>query len=187
MLLSDRDILAAMEHEAIDIDPFDHSCLNPASVDLRLHHLYRRPDWKARQIDVSNVPANHTQLVDSTEPMLQEEIGRICIKPGEFLLMSTAEVVTLGPLFAARVEGKSSLARLGLAVHVTGGFIDPGFAGHVTLEVANLAQWEITLHAGMKIAQIAFHALSSAPLNDYTVTGRYSGQVGPTESRYTLS
>lgn len=180
MLLSDRDILDAIFDGDVGIHPFDTAALQPASVDLRLHGIYRVPKHMVFHIDVADVPKDYTELAYAKfgEP--------IAISPGRFILASTEEVVRCGSRHAARIEGKSSLARLGLAVHVTGGFIDPGFDGQVTLEIVNLAPWTITLRAGMRIAQVAFFQLRREPDQLYTKTGRYNNQHGPTESKYTL-
>lgn len=180
MLLSDHDIDEAVADGFINLTPYDRAALQPASIDVRLDGTFRRPKFDVRHIDVANVPEGHT--VEYAVPFG----GEIELAPGEFMLGSTREVVSLSTFHAARFEGKSSLARLGVAVHVTGGFIDPGFVGQVTVEIANLAPWAITLRAGMRIGQLAFHRLSSPPLDSYGVKGHYHGQSGPTESRFQL-
>lgn len=180
MLLSDWDIDHAITIGHIAIDPYDADLVQPSSIDVRLDRWYRRPKFDVRHLDVADVQEGHTELYDA------QPGGKIHLGPGEFILGSTAERVTLGGFHAARFEGKSSIARLGVAVHVTGGFIDPGFEGQVTVEIANLAPWAITLRAGMRIGQLAFHRLSSHPRRLYAVKGNYAGQQGPTESRFAL-
>lgn len=180
-MLSDNDISREIVRGGIGIEPYDAKRLQPASIDLTLHPTVRRPSPGITVIDVARVPEGHTTEVTA------QPGGTITLHPGAFILGCTAEVVSLGRLFAARVEGKSSLARLGLAVHVTGGFIDPGFTGQVTLEIVNLAPWTILLRPGMPVCQIAFQRLESSPRLGYESTGRYQGQQGATESRYTLS
>lgn len=179
MLLCDRDIEAALHWGVISIEPYDSQLLQPASIDVRLGRFYRRPAFTTRHIDVASVPEEHTVLYDAAE-----HDGQIQLAPGEFLLGCTEEVIGLGISYAGRFEGKSSLARLGMAVHVTGGFLDPGFTGQVTVEIANLAPWGLTLRAGMRIGQLAIFELSGMPNRSYAMTGHYQGQRGPTPSRY---
>lgn len=184
-MLSDRGILAALKDGAIDVEPFDPANLQPASIDLTMHPEVRFPrkalrtPWGA--MDLANVPFGHTELQGPGYG------GFIALGAGEQLLACTAETVRLGRMHVARVEGKSSLARLFLAVHVTGGFIDPGFEGQITLEVVNLSPWTIYLHPGMPICQIAFDRLDTTPSRGYAASGRYQSQSGPTESRYTIT
>lgn len=178
MLLSDIDIHSAIQTRAIQITPYNHDQLNPASYDVTLDHRIRVPNYKVKNIDLAAVTPGHTDLVE-----IDEELGYV-LHPGGFLLASTAEYFRVGPGTVARVEGKSSVGRLGLTVHVTAGYIDPGFSGNITLEIVNHAPWSITLRRGVRIAQIAFEHLLSAPQKDYTQTGSYCGQSGPTESRY---
>lgn len=180
MLLSDVDIHRAQQVNEINIDPYDVDLVQPSSIDVRLDRWYRTPKFDMRHLDVADIPEDHTELWDA------QPGGAIRLRPGDFILGSTAERVTLGSRYAARFEGKSSIARLGVAVHVTGGFIDPGFDGQVTVEIANLAPWAITLRAGMRIGQLAFHRLSSQPRRLYGLRGNYAGQQGPTESRFKL-
>lgn len=181
MLAPDFYIRNLIESRQVLVEPFEPRMLQPASLDLRLHALIRRPRFELRHIDIAQVPEDHTELVDSAD-----NDGRIMLGPGEFILGCTAERVALPAQYAARVEGKSSLARLGVAVHVTGGFIDPGFDGQITLEIANLAPWAVTLRAGMPIAQIALQQMADKPHRLYATKGHYQGQSGPTESRYRL-
>lgn len=170
----------------IGYDPYDPTLLNPASIDMRLHHLIRRPMRTLYgtpippEIDTAEVPSEHTSVFNIAST------GGYVIKPGEFILASTMERVTLPDDIVSRVEGKSSLGRIGLAVHITAGFIDPGFSGQVTLEIANLSPWNIVLHAQQRIAQMAFMVMDSPARAPYQSTGHYQDQVGPTESRYKI-
>ena len=178
-MLSDLDILRALRSGQIALDPFNADRLQPASVDLTLGDSIRRPAQEVDSIDVACVPHGHTTIEEPVD-------GAFLLGPGQVALGFTAEVVTIGRRHVARVEGKSSLARLWLSVHVTGGFIDPGFSGHVTLEIVNMAPWSISLRPGMPICQVAFDALDGPPTRTYEQTGRYQGQRQATESRYTM-
>jgi dCTP deaminase len=179
MLLSDHEINAAVFTGDVKISPFDPERVQPASVDLLLDHFLRVPLGR-EEIDVAQVWAGHTALVEI------DEDGWL-LKPGDFVLASTVERIALPDTLAARVEGKSSLGRLGLAVHVTAGFIDPGFAGQVTLEIANLSPWPIRLRRRMPIAQLCLIPMSAVPKRPYGSAGNhYQGQYGPTESRYEM-
>lgn len=181
MLLSDEEIEKHVADDVIGLDPYDPARLQPTSVDLTLDAFIRTPvstPWQP-EIDVADVPEGHTKLVEIPDE------GYV-LDPGQFILASTCERVRLPSFLAARVEGKSSVGRLGLAIHITAGFIDPGFDGNVTLEMYNFAPWPIRLRVGMPIGQICF-MVCTPPRNDYSVTGHYQGQRGPTESRYRLS
>ncbi|GAA4283575.1 dCTP deaminase [Brevibacterium daeguense] len=180
-LLSDRDIRAQIDAGRICLDPFDPTLIQPASVDVRLDRFFRLFDnHKYSVIDPAQHQPELTRLVE-TEPD-----APFVLHPGEFVLASTLEFITLPDDVAARLEGKSSLGRLGLLTHSTAGFIDPGFTGHVTLELSNVATLPITLWPGMKIGQFCFFELSSAadrPYGSDPQTGnRYQGQRGPTAS-----
>ncbi len=181
MLLSDRDIRAELDAGRVRLDPYEPAMLQPSSVDVRLDRFFRLFDnHKYPVIDPSADQPELTRLVDvdGDEPFV--------LHPGEFVLGSTFESVTLPDDIAARLEGKSSLGRLGLLTHSTAGFIDPGFAGHVTLELSNVATLPILLWPGMKIGQMCFFRLSSAAEHPYgsSIYGsRYQGQRGPTASR----
>ena len=177
-MLSSTDILAALHGGAIEISPFHRDRLQPASVDLTLHRMIRRPKAHLGKMDLAAVPADHTALEQPGQ------YGTHHLFPGEAILGCTEERVRIGSNLVGRIEGKSSLARLFLAVHVTGGFIDPGFDGQVTLEIVNLSPWTMILHPGQAVCQIAFERLESSPIALYSSTGRYQGQQGPTESRY---
>ncbi|OLT41961.1 dCTP deaminase [Serinicoccus sp. CNJ-927] len=181
MLLSDRDILAAVDAGRVRLDPWDPRMVQPSSVDIRLDRFFRLFDnHKYAVIDPAQEQPDLTRLVE-VEP--QESF---VLHPGEFVLGSTYEEVSLPDDIAARVEGKSSLGRLGLLTHATAGFVDPGFTGHVTLELSNVATLPIVLHPGMKIGQLCFFRLSSASEHPYGSSAKgshYQGQRGPTASR----
>lgn len=181
MLLSDRDIRAEIASGRVALDPFEPEMVQPSSVDVRLDRRFRLFDnHKYAVIDPALDQSDLTRLVEvpPDEPFV--------LHPGEFVLGATLELVTLPDDVAARLEGKSSLGRLGLLTHSTAGFIDPGFTGHVTLELSNVATLPITLWPGMKIGQLCFFRLSSPAERPYGhgATGsRYQGQRGPTASR----
>ena len=181
MLLSDRDIRAELASGRVGLDPLDPAMVQPASVDVRLDRFFRLFDnHRYAHIDPRQKQDELTRLVevDPDEAFI--------LHPGEFVLGSTYEQVTLPDDLAARLEGKSSLGRLGLLTHSTAGFIDPGFSGHVTLELSNVATLPITLWPGMKIGQLCFFRLSSAAQSPYGTganQNRYQGQRGPTASR----
>ena len=185
MLYSDGDIRKEIASGQIGLEPFDPEMIQPASVDVRLDRFFRLFDnHKYAHIDPSQEQEELTRLVevDPNEPFI--------LHPGEFVLGSTYEVVTLGNGVAARLEGKSSLGRLGLLTHSTAGFIDPGFSGHVTLELSNMATLPIKLWPGAKIGQLCFFKLTSETENPYgsgAYQNRYQGQRGPTASRSHLN
>jgi dCTP deaminase len=181
MLLSDRDIRAQIESERVGLDPLDMSMIQPSSIDVRLDRFFRLFDnHKYPFIDPAEDQPDLTRAVEVApdEPFI--------LHPGEFVLGATYEVVTLPDDIAARLEGKSSLGRLGLLTHSTAGFVDPGFSGHVTLELSNVATLPIKLWPGMKIGQLCFFQLTSAaekPYGSSEYGSRYQGQRGPTASR----
>jgi dCTP deaminase len=181
VLLSDRDILAEIDKRRVLLEPFDPGMVQPSSVDLRLDRLFRVfENHRYPHIDPAEDQPELTRLV---EP---EDDEPFILHPGEFVLGSTYEVITLPDDIAARLEGKSSLGRLGLLTHSTAGFIDPGFSGHVTLELSNVATLPIKLWPGMKIGQLCFFRLSSPAEHPYgsdRYGSRYQGQRGPTPSR----
>ena len=185
MLLSDRDILDEVRQGSIELDPCDPAMVQPASVDVRLDRFFRVfENHRYPHIDPSSEQSELTRLV---EPPMDEPF---VLHPGEFALASTYESVSLGTGVAARLEGKSSLGRLGLLTHSTAGFIDPGFSGHVTLELSNMATLPIMLWPGMKIGQLCFFRLSSPsehPYGSAKYGSRYQGQRGPTPSRSHLN
>ena len=181
MLLSDRDIRAEIEAGRVVLEPFHRELVQPSSVDVRIDRYFRLFDnHKYPVIDPAQEQPELTRLVEV------EADEAFVLHPGEFVLASTFEVVTLPDDVAARLEGKSSLGRLGLLTHSTAGFIDPGFSGHVTLELSNVATLPIMLWPGMRIGQLCFFRLSSAAEHPYGSSesgSRYQGQRGPTASR----
>lgn len=185
MLLSDRDIRAELAASRISLTPSDDSMVQPSSVDVRLDRYFRLFDnHKYAVIDPAEDQPELTRLieVDPAEGFI--------LHPGEFVLGSTFEQVGLPDDIAARLEGKSSLGRLGLLTHSTAGFIDPGFHGHVTLELSNVATLPIRLWPGMKIGQLCFFRLTSPaerPYGSGATHSRYLGQRGPTASRSFLN
>ncbi|HEY0904572.1 MAG TPA: dCTP deaminase [Marmoricola sp.] len=181
MLLSDRDILAEIDAKRIRVEPYDEAMIQPSSIDIRLDRYFRVfENHRYPHIDPAADQSDLTRMVepDADEPFI--------LHPGEFVLGSTYEVCTLPDDIAARVEGKSSLGRLGLLTHATAGFVDPGFSGHVTLELANVATLPIKLYPGMKIGQLCFFQLTSPAAHPYgseKYGSRYQGQRGPTPSK----
>ncbi|HSH61712.1 MAG TPA: dCTP deaminase [Acidimicrobiales bacterium] len=182
MILSDRTIREELEAGRIEIDPLGDGCVQPSSVDLHVDRYFRVfRNHSARVIDVRENQEGLTDLV---------EIGAgeaFVLHPGEFVLGSTAERVRLPDDLVARLEGKSSLGRLGLLIHSTAGFVDAGWDGHLTLELSNVATLPITIYPGMKIGQISFLRMTTAadsPYGSTTVGSKYQGQRGPTPSRY---
>jgi dCTP deaminase len=181
VLLSDRDIKAEIDNGRVVLDPWDPEMVQPSSIDVRLDRYFRLFDnHKYPFIDPAEDQPDLTRLVEVEpgEPFI--------LHPGEFVLGSIYETVTLPDDVAARVEGKSSLGRLGLLTHATAGFVDPGFTGHVTLELSNVATLPIKLWPGMKIGQLCFCRLSSPVENPYGSAkygSHYQGQRGPTASR----
>ena len=181
MLLSDRDIRAEIDAGRVGLDPYDKAMVQPSSVDVRLDRLFRVfENHRYPHIDPAEEQPELTRAVEPSgdEPFI--------LHPGEFVLGSSFEVITLPDDVAARLEGKSSLGRLGLLTHSTAGFIDPGFSGHVTLELSNVATLPIKLWPGMKIGQLCFFRLSSPaehPYGSAVYQSRYQGQRGPTPSR----
>ena len=182
MVLSDRTIERLIGEGRIAIDPYDVSLLQPSSVDVRVDR-YFRVFHNARYpfIDVKEPQDALTEEVEISddEPFI--------LHPGEFVLGSTLERVRLPDDLVARLEGKSSLGRLGLLIHSTAGFIDPGWDGHVTLELSNVANLPITIYYEMKIGQLSFMQLSEPAETPYGAGGlgsKYQGQQGPTPSRY---
>jgi dCTP deaminase len=182
VILSDRTIRQEIDGGRIVIDPFDPSCIQPSSVDLhvdatfRVFHNARYP-----YIDVKKEMRDLTELVEvkDGEPFI--------LHPGEFVLGSTLERVRLPDDLVARLEGKSSLGRLGLLIHSTAGYVDPGWDGYLTLELSNVANLPITIYPGMKIGQISFFRLSTAaetPYGSDQAGSKYQGQRGPTASKF---
>ena len=182
MVLSDRSILRLIDEGRIVIDPYDPALMQPASLDVRVDRLFRVfRNNRYPYIDVKREQEGLTELVEV------EDGDPFILHPGEFVLGSTLERITLPDDHVARLDGKSSLGRLGLLIHSTAGFIDPGFDGHVTLELSNVANLPITIYPGMKIGQLSFVQMAEPTDNPYGSTGlgsKYQGQRGPTPSRY---
>ncbi len=181
MLLSDRDLRAEIESGRVCLDPYDPTLIQPSSIDLRLDRYFRV--FQNHRYAVIDPATEQDDLTELIEPEGEEPF---VLHPGEFVLGSTLEVMTLPDDLAGRLEGKSSLGRLGLLTHSTAGFIDPGFTGHVTLELSNVATLPIKLWPGMKIGQLCLFRLTSRaehPYGSAVYGSRYQGQRGPTPSR----
>ncbi len=182
MILSDRSIREAMAAGRIIVDPFDDACLQPSSIDVKVSNLFRVfRNHSTAIIDVKK------DLTDLTELVEIPDGEAFILHPGEFVLGSTLERIGIAADLVARVEGKSSLGRLGLLIHSTAGFIDAGFDGHITLELSNVANLPITLYPSMKIGQVSFMTMTTPAERPYGSGARgskYQGQRGPTPSRY---
>jgi dCTP deaminase len=181
VIFSDRTIKAALAEGRIEVEPLDERCIQPSSIDLRVdsafrvfeNHRYPHIDPRAPQEDL-------TKLVEVADG------DTFVLHPGEFVLGSTLERVRLGADIVARLEGKSSLGRLGLLIHSTAGFVDPGFDGYLTLELSNVANLPIEIYPGMKIGQISFYQMTTPadhPYGSGEAGSKYQGQRGPTPSR----
>jgi dCTP deaminase len=185
MVLSDRTIRRFIDEGRIEIDPFEEELVQPSSVDVRVDRLFRVfHNARYPYIDVKQPMDDLTELVEVNDD------DPFILHPGEFVLGSTLERIRLPDDLVARLEGKSSLGRLGLLTHSTAGFIDAGFSGHLTLELSNVATLPIKLWPGMKIGQLCFFALSSPaeePYGSGRPGSRYQGQRGPTPSRSYLN
>jgi len=185
VLLSDRDIRAEIAAGRVGCEPFTESMIQPSSVDVRLDKFFRVfENHRYSVIDPS------IEQPDLTREVVTEGDEPFILHPGEFVLASTYEVITLPDDIAGRLEGKSSLGRLGLLTHSTAGFIDPGFSGHITLELSNVANLPVKLFPGMKIGQLCLIKLSSPaehPYGSEKYGSRYQGQRGPTASRSFLN
>jgi len=176
MVLSDRTIREEIAAGRLIIDPFDDALVQPSSIDLRVANEFR-------------VFRNHTQaFIDPAEP--EDKLTELVtvtddqpfvLHPGEFVLGSTLERVGIPGNLVARLEGKSSLGRLGLLIHSTAGYIDPGFEGNITLEFSNVASLPVLIRPGMRIGQISFLQMTTPVDTPYQ--GKYQGQAGPTSSR----
>jgi dCTP deaminase len=182
VILSDVTIREELAAGRIVIEPLHDADIQPSSVDLRLDRFFRVfRNHTSRVIDVREDQENLTQLVEIADE------DAFILHPGEFVLGSTAERVSLPADLVARLEGKSSLGRLGLLIHSTAGFVDAGWDGHLTLELSNVATLPITLYPGMKIGQISFLRMTTPADHPYGSDGlqsKYQGQWGPTPSRY---
>ena len=182
MVLSDSAIQRLIAEGRIGIDPYDETLMQPSSLDVRVDRLFRVfRNSRYPYIDVKREQEGLTELVEieGDEPFI--------LHPGEFVLGSTLERLTLPDNLVARLEGKSSLGRLGLLIHSTAGFIDPGWDGHVTLELSNVANLPITIYPEMKIGQLSFVQMSGPAATPYgtgALGSKYQGQRGPTPSRY---
>lgn len=185
MLLSDSDIRSYVASGRVRLKPWDPEMVQPSSVDIHLDRFFRLFDnHKYPVVDPAADQPELTRLIEVPAD------GEFVLHPGEFVLGATYERVTLADDVAARLEGKSSLGRLGLLTHSTAGFIDPGFSGHVTLELSNTATLPIKLYPGMKVGQLCFFQLSSPAERPYgagAMGSRYQGQRGPTASRSHLN
>jgi len=181
VLLSDRDIRAEIAAGRVGCEPFTESMIQPSSVDVRLDKFFRV--FENHRYSVIDPSIEQPEL---TRGVITEGDEPFILHPGEFVLASTYEVITLPDDIAGRLEGKSSLGRLGLLTHSTAGFIDPGFSGHITLELSNVANLPVKLFPGMKIGQLCLIKLSSPaehPYGSEKYGSRYQGQRGPTASR----
>jgi dCTP deaminase len=182
VVLSDRTIRRQLAEGRIEIEPLEESLIQPSSVDVRVDRFFR-VFHNARYpfIDVKKPQEELTELVE-----VDDETPFI-LHPGEFVLGSTLERIKLPDDLVARLEGKSSLGRLGLLIHSTAGFIDPGWDGHVTLELSNVANLPITIYYAMKIGQLSFVQMTEPAETPYgadAIGSKYQGQRGPTPSRY---
>jgi dCTP deaminase len=184
VILSDRTLREQLASGRIVIEPFDDGLVQPSSIDVRISNLFRVfRNHPAGVIEVKQDMTGLTELVE-IDPSGDEAF---MLHPGEFVLGSTLERIVVPDDLVCRIEGKSSLGRLGLLIHSTAGFIDAGFDGHVTLELANVASLPITLYPGMKIGQISFMQMTTAadrPYGSGASGSKYQGQRGPTPSRY---
>jgi dCTP deaminase len=182
VVLSDATIARYLAEGRIEIDPYDASLLQPSSVDVRVDRLFRVfHNNRYPYIDVKVEQAELTELV------VVEDDQPFVLHPGEFVLGSTLERIRLPDDLVARLEGKSSLGRLGLLIHSTAGYVDPGWDGHVTLELSNVANLPITIYPGMTIGQVSFVQMTepaAAPYGSAGLASKYKGQEGPTPSRY---
>ncbi len=181
-VLSDRDIRAALQAGRVRIDPYDATCLQPSSVDLHLDADFRV--FRNNRYPFIDVRASQPDL---TELVSIKEDEPFILHPNEFVLGQTLEWVELPDDLVARLEGKSSLGRLGLLIHSTAGYVDPGWKGNLTLELSNVANLPIALYRGMKIGQISFFKMSSPverPYGSRELGSKYQGQSSPTESQF---
>ena len=181
MLLSDRDIRSEIQSGRVAVEPFEEAMIQPSSVDVRLDKFFRV--FENHKYSVIDPSIEQSEL---TREVIAEGDEAFILHPGEFVLASTYEIITLPDDIAGRLEGKSSLGRLGLLTHSTAGFIDPGFSGHITLELSNVANLPVKLYPGMKIGQLCLIKLSSPaehPYGSAIYASRYQGQRGPTPSR----
>ncbi|MGI4790519.1 MAG: dCTP deaminase [Janthinobacterium lividum] len=185
MILSDRSIKEGIAAGRIVMTPYDETLVQPASIDIRLDGRFRVfRNYKHSCIDPKAIQEDLTELVEVGED------DPFIVHPGEFILGNTVERIKLADDLVARLEGKSSLGRLGLIVHATAGYIDPGFDGNITLELSNVANLPIRLYPGMKVGQISFFAMSTPadrPYGHPSLGSKYKGQTAPTASRMHLN
>jgi dCTP deaminase len=182
VILSDRTIREEIEAGRVVIDPFDPACVQPSSVDLHVDAGFRV--FANHRYPLIDVRVEQPDLTELVEVALGDSF---ILHPGEFVLGSTLERVALPDDLVARLEGKSSLGRLGLLIHSTAGYVDPGWDGYLTLELSNVANLPITIYPGMKIGQISFFRLTTpadVPYGSSGVRSKYQGQRGPTASRF---
>lgn len=182
MVFSDGDIKKALDNNIIKITPRDDSMIQPSSYDVRLSHKFRVfSNYKYSIIDPREKQLNLTTLVE------MENGKPFILHPGEFILACTLEVIELDRTVVSRIEGKSSLGRLGLLIHSTAGYVDPGFKGTITLELSNVAKLPIALYPEMKIGQLSFMKLCTpceVPYGSKKIGSKYQNQVGPKASKY---
>jgi dCTP deaminase len=182
VILSDRTIRDEIKAGRIEIEPFEEASVQPSSVDLHVDRVFRVfHNARYPYIDVRK------PMEDLTEVVEVRDGEAFILHPGEFVLGSTTERIRLPDDLVARLEGKSSLGRLGLLIHSTAGYVDPGWDGYLTLELSNVANLPITIYPGMKIGQISFFRLTTAadsPYGSSQVGSKYQGQRGPTPSRF---
>jgi dCTP deaminase len=182
VILSDVDLRKSIAAGRIGIEPFDETAIQPSSIDVRVDSLFRVfRNHTAGLIDVKQDMSGLAELVEIPTD------GVFMLHPGEFVLGSTLERVTVPDDLVARIDGKSSLGRLGLLIHSTAGFVDPGWDGNITLELANVASLPITIYPGMRIGQLSFMQMTSPAERPYgrgASGSKYHGQRGPTPSRY---
>jgi dCTP deaminase len=178
MILSDKDLKKRVREKSLVIKPFDMACVQPSTYDLHLSDEFRLfNNHETAVIDLRD-KKSITELIKANKKK------GLVLHPGEFVLGSTVEYFEIPDDLAGKLEGKSSLGRLGLVVHATAGYIDPGFKGHITFEMSNLNKVPIILYPGMRVAQICFFVMSSKVDRPYGTAGnKYQGQKGPTESR----
>lgn len=177
MILSDRDISAAIKSGEVGVDPFDPELIQPSSLDVRL--------GKGLRVMRAGQTIDPKNLVDHTIP-ISFTVLPFVVQPGDFLLAQTMERITLPANLAAKLEGKSSLGRLGLVLHSTAGFVDPGWDGTLTLEISLSSPSRLILYPGMRIGQLCFFRMTSAAETPYDQKGSYLRQEGPTPSRYCM-
>ena len=185
MVLSDRTIRRLIAEGRIRVEPYEPELMQPSSLDVRVDRYFRV--FRNSRYPYIDVKARQEELTELVEVTGDEAF---ILHPGEFVLGSTLERVTLGPDLVARLDGKSSLGRLGLLIHSTAGFVDAGWDGHLTLEFSNVANLPIAIYPGMKIGQISFLQMSTeadVPYGGNQTGSKYQGQLGPTPSRYYLN